>query len=140
MRAHGCRGSGYVGSRAGLNQPQSTDEWGPWGGFVGDGCGGRWVGASGALGPLVSDHGPRIRRRAAGEAADRWGPLGRGKERGCRRFGLGMGQKAGRAGVKGLFPFSFFLSLLDSYSNMPQIQRRSSQAYASHKGKIWGST
>lgn len=42
----GGRGSGYVGSRTSLNQPQSTDEWGPRGGFAGDGCGG-WGGGWG---------------------------------------------------------------------------------------------
>jgi hypothetical protein len=44
-------GVGYTGSRVTLNQQQSADGWGPWGGFTGDSC----EGASGAWGPLVSD-------------------------------------------------------------------------------------
>jgi hypothetical protein len=69
-------GGGYAGSRAGLNQPQPADRWGPQGGF--------WC---------VEPTGQRTR------AANAWalvqvGPPGRESERrvqGCKRFGPGMG-------------------------------------------------
>lgn len=86
-------GGGYAGSRAGLNQPQPADRWGPQGGF--------WC---------VEPTGQRTR------AANAWalvqvGPPGRESERrvqGCKRFGPGMGRKADWAGVKGSFPFFFY--------------------------------
>jgi hypothetical protein len=76
----------------------------------------------------------------------RQGPPGRERGgRGARGLGWGWAERLARRGVKGAFPFFFyfefgflFLFLLDPYLNMPQTQRRSSQAYASHKGKIWG--
>jgi hypothetical protein len=129
----GGEGIGYAGSRVTLNQPQPADGWGPRGGFAGDSC----EGASGAWGPLVYD-----REQLAG------GGAGQREGEGARRFGPWAESLVGQ-GLRAPFSFSFILnyvffsfffllSLLDSYSNMPQIQRRSSQAYASHKGKIWG--